>query len=157
MPSPQCQFVNSVLSFARQAIYPVQPGLGQAREDSEQIAKAMPIMGHNKPRHMVVVAAAIGSALITPAAIASSHQAWQEFRADVARACRAAADDGFDTQTITVDPFGSQHYGLARLTGHALSSTAQQQLLCAYDKQTQTAEVGTPMAMSPSQSDKENP
>lgn len=94
----------------------------------------------------LVAAITAGAACTT---MASSEQAWQTFRADVQDACRAAAEGaGFQVETVTVDPFGSQHYGLARLIGHE-NGQDRQQLLCAYDKHSRQAEVGTPMALDP--------
>lgn len=91
---------------------------------------------------------ALALSLVLGNAYASSDAAWRDFRGDVSRACTAAARQAeFRVQTIAVDPFGSSHYGLARLTGHERGSDKNmpEQLLCAYDKQQRTAEVGTPM------------
>ena len=100
---------------------------------------------HRRRRAALLLALA---GFVSTAALASTEAAWQAFRDDVEAGCRAAADDdGFEVETITVDPFGSRHYGLARLTGRTPGTDRRQQRLCAYDKQTKVAEVGTAMAI----------
>lgn len=89
----------------------------------------------------------LGTAMI-PLAQASSPDAWNAFRHDVAAQCRAAAKQSrFETQAIQVDPFGSQNYGLARLVGHTEHGTGTQQVLCVYDKRTKQVEIGGPFAI----------
>ncbi|WP_280561656.1 MULTISPECIES: hypothetical protein [unclassified Chromohalobacter] len=87
----------------------------------------------------------VGIPLLSTMASASSEEAWSDFRANVEKTCRAAAADSFNVETIAVDPFGSKHFGLARLTGHERGTKKRLQILCAYDKQTQQAEIGGPM------------
>lgn len=86
--------------------------------------------------------------VVSSTAAASSDAAWRTFRADVGRACRAAAASQFVVDKTTVDPFGSAQYGLARLVGHEPNSHVPSQLLCAYNKRTHRAEVGTPMTLT---------
>lgn len=102
-------------------------------------------MQHAKYGRTALALVAISTVIMPPIAMASSEDAWADFRANVEKACRDAADQSFNVETIAVDPFGSKHFGLARLTGREHGGANRQQLLCAYDKQTEQAEVGGPM------------
>jgi len=81
---------------------------------------------------------------VLPAAsvLASSDDAWQQFRADVEAACLEAAAAMFEAPKANVDPFGSEHYGLALVTGRAKGADAEIASICVYDKQTKAAEIG---------------
>lgn len=74
----------------------------------------------------------------TPAA-ASTDEAWQEFRADVERACTALAPSQGET-AIEVNPFGSESYGAALLIT-TLPDGGADRYICIYDKATKTAEM----------------
>lgn len=78
---------------------------------------------------------------------ASSPQAWEEFRRDVESACRAASETHLGAAQIVVDPFGSQSYGLALLTGPSVEDGSPQSLICVYDKASRTVEVGGVLAL----------
>jgi len=75
---------------------------------------------------------------------ASTDKAWDTFRADVASRCERAAADQLDDIQISVDPFGSAHYGLALLNGTEHGADVSRSLICVYDKQEKTVELGTP-------------
>lgn len=79
--------------------------------------------------------------LATPVA-ASSDEAWETFRADVARVCADIAGDDPATE-IEVNAFGSEHYGAALVTTHADDGTRERSV-CIYDKQAGTAEMTAP-------------
>ena len=64
------------------------------------------------------------AALASPA-LASSDDAWAEFEKDVAGACLKAAEPMFESATARVDPFGSESYGLALLSGKAKGADAE--------------------------------
>lgn len=104
---------------------------------------------------------AIALSMASGNVFASSESAWRAFRNDVWTACIAAARHAkFQVQAIAVDPFGSYHYGLARLIGHERGGdeSVPQQVLCTYDKKQHTAEVGTLMpAQAPTQVDGPKP
>ena len=89
-------------------------------------------------RVMMAVVIALGAA---QTATASSPEAWEEFAADVVAKCRDAAGVGEDT-LIEVDPFGSTSFGLAIV--YAPSG----KVICVYDKQTQTVELGGTLVVS---------
>ncbi len=75
------------------------------------------------------------------AAFASSGDASAEFAAEVETGCLAAASGYFKTATAVVDPYGSESYGLAVVTGETLAGTAGS-VICVMDKQARTFEVG---------------
>ncbi|MBN9021698.1 MAG: hypothetical protein J0H08_06325 [Rhizobiales bacterium] len=81
------------------------------------------------------------AALASPA-LASSDDAWAEFEKDVAGACLKAAEPMFESATARVDPFGSESYGLALLSGKAKGADAEIAAICVYDKQAKTVEIG---------------
>ncbi|NUB44442.1 hypothetical protein GEU84_008615 [Fertoebacter nigrum] len=76
-------------------------------------------------------------------ALASSDDAWTEFRADVQIAC-AALLPADSTPVIEVNPFGSERYGAALVTMAA--GTGAERMVCIYDKQAGTAEITGPFA-----------
>lgn len=73
---------------------------------------------------------------------ASSDDAWGAFQKDVSKACITAAKGLIDNGKAVVDPFGSQSYGLAVVTGKAHGAKVTISTICAYDKKTKKAEVG---------------
>lgn len=76
------------------------------------------------------------------AAHASSDMAWQQFAADVEAKCRKAAVT-IEKPVATVDSFGSEHYGLALLTGKPKGAKGVIAQICVYDKQKKTVEIGS--------------
>jgi len=72
---------------------------------------------------------------------ASSADAWEEFQQDVERACLAAASSVLLVGSIQVDPYGSESYGFAVMVGIEPGTSNERLVACAYDKQSQTAEV----------------
>lgn len=81
------------------------------------------------------------SALSGPA-LASSDEAWAEFRADVESKCRALAPAEGTTE-IEVNPFGSDRFGAAIVTT-TLKDGSADRAVCIYDKQAKTAEMTGP-------------
>jgi hypothetical protein len=80
--------------------------------------------------------------LAAGSALAASDAAWEEFRKDVADKCLAAGADMFDAATADVDPFGSERFGLALLHGKAKGAETEIRVICVYDKQAKTVEIG---------------
>jgi hypothetical protein len=74
-------------------------------------------------------------------ATASSDDAWAEFAAEVEQACIAASGDYVTNATALVDPFGSESYGLAIVTGDTVADT-KASIICVFDKQTKAVEIG---------------
>lgn len=93
----------------------------------------------NKIR-LVIAAAFLAAA---GAACASSNDAWQEFAADVEAKCRKAAHATMEDAHAVVDPFGSEHYGMAIVTGKPRGANGFITHICVYDKQAKTAEIGS--------------
>lgn len=86
---------------------------------------------------------ATGLALIASLpAQAASDDAWEAFRGEVAAACRAAAEPLFEAPRIRLDPFGSESYGLALVSGKARGADVEIAAICVYDKQTKAVEIG---------------
>ncbi len=86
----------------------------------------------------VIALALLGAA----PACASSDYAWEAFRKDVADKCLKAAADHFAAPAATVDPFGSQNYGLALIRGKAKGADTEISAICVYDKKAKTVEIG---------------
>lgn len=79
-------------------------------------------------------------------AVAASGDAWDEFRAEVETACRAATEASFETASIVVDPFGTESYGIAILTGlERGGDNVERSLVCVFDKVSRVVEIGAPL------------
>lgn len=94
-------------------------------------------------RKKIRVAATVAFVLLGAAAHASSDDAWKQFAADVEAKCRKAAAGSLENARAVVDPFGSEHYGLALLTGRPKGAKGTISFLCVYDKKTKVAEIGS--------------
>lgn len=81
--------------------------------------------------------------LLLPAAAAhaSTEDAWTEFRAEVKQACRALVSEEAGV-TVKVNPFGSDHFGVAIVTVDGEDGTDR--MICIYDKTTHNAELSAP-------------
>lgn len=96
-----------------------------------------------RSRSLAVAAALLtGVAAFAWQARASSDAAWGEFRANVETACRAAGEGVLDAAGVTVDPFGSERFGIAVLQGTETGGGARRSVVCLYDKAARTAEIG---------------
>lgn len=88
-------------------------------------------------------ALAISSLCLAVPALASSDDAWAEFAAKVETKCLTAAADMLEKPTIAVDPFGTESYGVAVLTGKPRGADGSVSYFCVMDKKTETAEIGS--------------
>ncbi|KKB77984.1 hypothetical protein VW35_12735 [Devosia soli] len=79
-------------------------------------------------------------AVATPA-FASSDDAWSEFATKVQDACLAATTEILTDARAVVDPFGSESYGLAVITGK-VDATTTKSIVCVFNKQTEAVEIG---------------
>lgn len=79
---------------------------------------------------------------LASSALASSGDAWDEFAKDVAAKCTALADGRIEQPKVVVDPFGTESYGVAILTGKAVGADGVVSSICVYDKKSQAAEIG---------------
>jgi hypothetical protein len=80
--------------------------------------------------------------IATLPAFASSPDAWDAFRQEVAAACIAAAARLIENAAADVDPFGSESYGLALVHGKAKGSDSEIRAICVFDKKTKAVELG---------------
>lgn len=79
------------------------------------------------------------------AALASSEEAWDDFRAAVESACRAAVEAPQTASvTVEVNPFGSESYGAALVT--VGGKDGQDRLICIFDKRSGAVEITAPFA-----------
>lgn len=85
--------------------------------------------------------AALISAGVTTAH-AASDDAWSEFRTEVGKACVSAAKGLVENGEALVDPFGSESYGLAVVSGKAVGAKVTISAICVFDKKTKKAEIG---------------
>ncbi len=89
----------------------------------------------------LAVAAGLGSFILE--ASAASDAAWEEFRADVSEKCLEASEDLFAEASATVDPFGSDSYGMALIEGPAKGAEETRiSAICVYDKESMEVELG---------------
>jgi len=78
---------------------------------------------------------------------ASSSEAWEEFQNEVKASCEKAARNIIKDYEITVDPFGSESYGMAILRGKTSGGSTIFHI-CVYDKETKKAELGSEITES---------
>lgn len=93
--------------------------------------------------------ALLASFILASPAEASSDDAWAQFSTDVAKACKTAAAGSFTNPRVITDPYGSENYGLAIVTGKLKAggqSAARASILCVYNKKTHTAEIGSELS-----------
>lgn len=79
---------------------------------------------------------------VAGAANASSDEAWSEFAQTVEETCIAAARDMIDEPRAVVDPYGSEGFGLALVTGTAKGTETTITHICVMDKGTQAVQLG---------------
>jgi hypothetical protein len=91
---------------------------------------------------MRVLLAAWVMGIATLPAFASSPDAWDAFRQEVAAAYIAAAAPLIENAAADVDPFGSESYGLALVHGKAKGSDSEIRAICVFDKKTKAVELG---------------
>jgi hypothetical protein len=77
-----------------------------------------------------------------PVAQASSDDAWSGFQTEVSKACVTAAKGLIENGKALIDPYGSEHYGMALVTGKAVGAKTTISTICVFDKKTRRAEIG---------------
>ena len=90
----------------------------------------------------LLIATALVLVPLSSTVLASSDDAWEEFAKDVAAKCTALAEGRIEQPKVVVDPFGTESYGVAILTGKAVGADAIVSSICVYDKKSQAAELG---------------
>ena len=88
----------------------------------------------------LIAATSLACLLASPAS-ASSGDAWEDFRAEVEQNCLEATSDILTDAVAVVDPFGSESFGLAIVTGEAAPDT-DVSIICVTNKQTGVVEIG---------------
>jgi hypothetical protein len=89
------------------------------------------------------ILAAIGLATAGYVAVASPPDAWAEFRQKVATKCVALALAGdYEKANAQVDPFGTQTYGVALVSGSLKKGLGEASAICVMDKKSGAAELG---------------
>lgn len=73
-------------------------------------------------------------------ALAASPDAWAAFAETVEQKCRALAESEMEIETVRVDPFGSETYGLAIVSGRVGEAAVER--ICVMGKQSEEAELG---------------
>lgn len=81
--------------------------------------------------------------LMAGTAHASSDDSWEAFAKDVEQKCLAAAKGSIDAPRAIVDPFGSERFGLAVVTGKAKGAKVRVSHICVMDKRTKAVELGS--------------
>lgn len=76
-------------------------------------------------------------------ALASSDQAWAEFANEVRVKCLEAAAPVLTDAKAAIDPFGSESFGLAVLTGKATGADVDVSYICVMNKQDGSIELGS--------------
>jgi hypothetical protein len=79
-------------------------------------------------------------------AAASSGDAWKEFAAEVQAKCLGAVSSTIEQAKVVVDPFGSESYGLAIVSGKAKGADAQVSQICVYDKTSKMVQIGSELS-----------
>ncbi|MDE2445973.1 MAG: hypothetical protein KGO94_07330 [Alphaproteobacteria bacterium] len=74
-------------------------------------------------------------------ALASSEEAWQELANQVKKKCLAETSKSLTNPEIVVDPYGSESYGLAIVSGEA--SGTKVSYICLLDKASGRVEIGS--------------
>jgi hypothetical protein len=92
---------------------------------------------------LLYVLAMLAGPAIAPSAQASTDEAWAAFRTNVGAACLAAVADVLEDARADVDPFGSPSFGLAVLRGKVKGGHGSAMVICVYDKQKKSVEIGS--------------
>lgn len=74
-------------------------------------------------------------------AFGSSDDAWSAFAAEVEDACLVAAGSSITDASVVVDPFGSESYGLAIISGRTANDRIAS-VICVLDKKTRAVQIG---------------
>lgn len=97
--------------------------------------------------HTAGTAAFLAALVLASAAGASAPDAWAEFRTKVQAACLKAAAPHIPAAKAVVDPFGSESYGLAVVTGTPKGGKQAVMMVCVYDKRSGKVEIGSELPL----------
>lgn len=93
-------------------------------------------------RAALVLAASVAALTSVAHANAANDPSWDKFRTSVAAACTNAAKTTLGETVASVDPFGTDSYGLAIVRSVPQPNLA---MICVYNKTTGTVELGAQM------------
>lgn len=79
--------------------------------------------------------------LLTSPAFGSSEDAWSAFADEVEDACLVAVNNSMSDASAVVDPFGSESYGLAIVSGRMVDDRVAS-VICVLDKETRAVQIG---------------
>jgi hypothetical protein len=113
-------------------------GAGMVPHDSTALAG---------PKMQKIAALAALTLLAVSPVLAASGDAWAEFATEVEAACLDATGDVFESATAVVDPFGSESFGLAVVSG-TVAGGATASVICVFDKQSKAVEIGGELAVA---------
>ena len=78
---------------------------------------------------------------------ASSDEAWLELQKAVSAQCLKAVGKAVGKPSIIVDPYGSESFGIAIVSGTSVGSATKVSYVCLYNKQSKKTELGSEMLM----------
>jgi hypothetical protein len=93
-----------------------------------------------KPAHGRSAIVMLAMVLHAASAQAASPDAWDEFRQAMDRECRALVDEQMTEVAVRIDPFGTETYGVALVTGTQDGQAVER--VCVMDKASRAAEIG---------------
>lgn len=116
-----------------------------AETSSKRHSHAVPCEGRRGLLPSIVQAALVSAVTLGSAGLAqaSSDGAWAAFSEAVAKACKAQTGKTFIKPDVIVDPFGSESFGLAIVTGKLAAGGGKGSVFCVYDKKTRKVETGS--------------
>ncbi|MCG6112248.1 MAG: hypothetical protein MEQ74_08695 [Paracoccus sp.] len=79
--------------------------------------------------------------LLAGPAFGSSDDAWSAFATEIEDACLGAVGGSISDPSVVVDPFGSESYGLAIISGKTANDRAAS-VICVLDKETRAVQIG---------------
>lgn len=88
------------------------------------------------------VIALLATGFLPSMAGASSDDAWAAMRTDISAKCLKAAAGSIEKPKAAVDPFGSESFGLALVSGKPKGGKGKITQICVYNKQTKAVELG---------------
>ena len=98
-------------------------------------------------RFSTLPAIAALAVLLPAAALASSDDAWVEFGKQVSAQCLKAVGKTVQKPAILIDPYGSDSFGIAIISGTSPGSDTKIGYVCIYNKQSKKTELGSELLM----------
>jgi hypothetical protein len=96
---------------------------------------------------MMKSVAVVSLLFVATPALAASGDAWAEFAKEVEQGCLAATSEIIKDGQAVVDPFGSETYGMALVSGE-VSPGVSKTIICVFDKKSKAVEIGGELDVS---------